>query len=328
MFLWCCYTVVSQDAFVRSNIHEDSIPVIVPNITRIKIATVVTKDLKSTKRLYSDWLTYEVVEEGTISDDIANSWGTPNMADKPYALLQPESGDDVYLRIIQGAVPENYKAMTTYGWNAIELIVENPDAVYSKLIKSPFVHIGGPENLGAGLSSIRAVQFKGPSEEVFYFTTDTGDRTKSTLLTPRAPIDRPFIMVVAGPDARAMTDFYTSTFNAVEALFIESPIDLIATAQNLPKGHKFQLGLVRLGAFSNAIEIDGYSKTAKLRSKTEGELPPGVSITSFTVNNLNLIDPNLFIAAPIRYSGLGYEGNRTATLIGLAGELIELIEEK
>lgn len=251
------------------------------------------------------------------------------MAGKPYVLFQPESGDDVYLRAIQGTIPKDYKAMTTYGWNAIEIIVENPDTIYNKLINSPFVHVGGPENLGDdGLSSIRAVQFKGPSEEIFYFTTDTGDSSKSTLLTARSYIDRPFIMVVAGPNARALTDFYVSTFDAIEAFFIETPIDLIASAQKLPEDYKFPLGLVRLGAFSNAIEIDGYSEAARPRPTPVGELPPGVSITSFTVNNLDLIDSKLFIAPPIRQTGLGYEGNRTATIVGPAGELIELIEEK
>ena len=327
-FLFCCCTVVRKNTVSINESVKDSKAVLTPNIQRIKIATVVTRDVNATKKLYSNWLDYRIVEEGTISKAMANSWGTPRTEKKPFALLQPESGDDVYLRVIQGTVPENYKAMTTYGWNTIEIIVENPDAVYEKFIKSPFVHIGGPENLGNGLSSIRAVQFKGPSEEIFYFTTDTGDRSKSSLLTPRVPIDRPFIMVVAGADARAITDFYVATFNAKEAFFIETPISLIASAQNLSKDYKFPLGLVRLGAFSNSIEIDGYSENAKVRPTSEGELPPGVSITSFTVNNLNLIDSKLFIASPISHSGVGYDGNRTATIIGTAGELIELIEEK
>lgn len=318
VLLLSCSSVVGQDVF--------SIPV--PNIERIKIATVVTENARLTKKLYRKWLNYRVIEKGKISNLVAKSWGALNMAGKPYFLLQPESGDDVYLRVVQGTMPEDYKAMTTYGWNAIEMIVENPDAVYEKLSKSPFEHVGGPENLGDGLSSIRAVQFKGPSEEIFYFTRDTGDRSKSTLLTPRAPIDRPFIMVVAGPNARILTDFYVSTFSAKEAFFIQTPIDLIATAQNLPRDYKFSLGLVRLGAFSNSIEIDGYPESAGPRPTSVGELAPGVSITSFTVNNLDLIDSKLFIAAPITLSGIGYECNRMATIVGPAGELIELIEEK
>jgi len=173
----------------QSSFVDVSIDGTVPNLERIKIATVVTQDINVTKALYGEWLGYRIVEDGMIPKPLANSWGTPEMDGKPYALLQGESGDDVYLRVIQGTLPKGYKAMTTNGWNAIEMIVENPDAIYEKLIDSPFVNLGAPANLGAdGISTIRAVQFKGPSEEVFYFTTDTGDRSTSNLLTPRAAL--------------------------------------------------------------------------------------------------------------------------------------------
>lgn len=298
------------------------------NIQRIKIATVGTADVDKTKALYSEWLDYQVVEEGVISDQLATSWGTPALTGRPYTLMQGESGDDVYLRAIEVKQPEGYKAMTTYGWNAIEIIVEDPDAIYNKLMDSPFQHVGGPANLGGGMSSIRAVQFKGLSEEIFYFTTETGDRSKSSLLTPRADIDRPFIMVVAGPDARELTDFYSSTFGAREVFFIETPINVVSSAQGMPSDHLYPMGFIRLGEFSNSIEIDGYPESTGPRQTAEGDLPPGVSITSFTVSDLSLIDPSLFVSVPANPAGKAYQGNRTATIIGPAGELIELIEEK
>ncbi|MEL7269732.1 MAG: hypothetical protein AAGL34_09170 [Bacteroidota bacterium] len=318
-------SLFSFDATVLSKATQDSKTA---RLQRIRIATVVTKDIKATKQLYEDWLNHSVVEEGELSEAIANSWGTPKMAGKPYAILQPESGDDVYLRIVEGTVPENYKAMTTHGWNAIELIVENPDSIYKKLLESPFMHLGGPANLGDdGLSTIRAVQFKGPSEEVFYFTRDNGDPSKSTLLTPRSPIDRPFIMVLAGSDARTLTDFYVSNFGVKEAFFLKIPIPLVATAQNLATKHEFPLSLVRLRDFSNSIEIDGYPSIAGPRPTPKSELPPGVAMASFTVDNLDLINSDLFIGSPKKLFGAGYKGNRAATIKGPAGELIELIEE-
>jgi len=297
-------------------------------LKRIKIASVGSHDIGLTKKLYSQWLDYNIVEEGMIPNLLATSWGTPAMAGKPYALLQGKSGDDVYLRVIEVTAPKAHKAMTTFGWNAIEIIVENPDAIYEKLINSPFIHIGGPANLNGGKSSIRAVQFKGPSEEVFYFTTDTGDRSKSTLLTPRAEVDRPFIMVLAGPDAQALSDYYVSTFGALEAFSLKTPIDIVAKAQNRPPTHLYPLHLIRLGEFSNSIEIDGYPANSGSRTTAEGELPPGVSITTFAVSDLSLIDASLFVSTPITVSGAAYSNNRTATIIGPAGELIELIEEK
>ena len=299
-----------------------------PNMKRIKIATVGTPDVAGTAALYAEWLEYETVEEGTVSDALAASWGTPAAAGKPYALMQGKSGDDVFLRAIEVAMPEGYTPMTTHGWNAIEMIVEDPDAMYDRLIDSPFTHVGGPAFLSGGTSSIRATQFKGLSQEIFYFTTETGDRSTSTLLTPRAEVDRPFIMVVAGPDARALTDFYTQEFGGVEAFFLETPINIVAAAQGLPDDHMFTMGFVRLGEFSHSIEVDGYPPSSGPRPTAEGDLPPGVSITSFTVGDLDTVNPELFVQPPVMMEGLAYGGNRTATVIGPAGELIELIEEK
>ena len=135
-------------------------------------------------------------------------------------------------------------------------------------------------------------------------------------------------MVVAGPDAQALTDFYVSNFSAEKAFFLQTPINVVSKAQQLPADHLFSMGFVRLGEFSNSIEIDGYpEETSGPRPVAEGELPPGVSISSFGVSDLDLIDTSLFVSPPVRLTGAAYMGNRSATIVGPAGELIELIEE-
>ncbi len=300
------------------------------NLQRIKIATVGAINTSATTKLYEQWLDYQQVESGLVSNAMAKNWGTPAMVGKPWTLLQGKSGDDVYLRVIEvDWVDRNYKAMTTHGWNAIEMIVENPDRLYNTLLNSPFQHIGGPANLGGSFETIRAVQFKGPSEEIFYFTTDTAeDKSNSPLMSARTNIDRPFIMVVAGADARKIMDFYTNNLDAVESFYSAIPINVVSTAQNLPASHPFPLGLVRLGQFSNSIEIDGYPNTSSSRPTAQGQLPPGVSITTFSVRNLDDINSDLFVSAPKILEGKAYNGNRVATIIGPAGEFIELIEEK
>jgi hypothetical protein len=299
-----------------------------PVMDRIKIATVGARDVAGTAALYERYLDHVVVERGEVSAELAASWGAPAVAGRPYVLMQGRSGDDVFLRAIEVTAPEGYRAMTTWGWNAIEMIVEDPDAMYERLAESPFEHVGGPAFLGGGMSTIRAVQFVGPSQELFYFTTETGDRSRSTLLTPRADVDRPFIMVVAGPDARVLTDFYVQQLGTTEAFFMQSPVNVISRAQGLPPDHLFPLALVRLRAFSNSIEIDGYPPGTGPRPVAEGELPPGVSITSFTVPDLDALDPATFITPPVRPGGVAYGDNRVATIVGPAGELIELVEER
>lgn len=298
-----------------------------PAIDRIKIATVGAEDALATARLYQRWLDYDIVETGSVSAALAASWGAPAVAGRPYALLQGKSGDDVYLRTVQVPVPESYRAMTTWGWNAIEMIVEDPRALHAQLRESPLRHVGGPAYLGGDFPSILATQYKGPSEELFYLTTETGDRDNSPLLRPRADVDRPFIMVVAGPDARALTDFYVDVLGGEEGFFTATPIPIIAGAQGLEASHAFPMGFVRMTQFSNAIEIDGYPASAGPRPVAAGELPPGVAMASFSVPDLDAFDPELFLSEPAQHASVAYGDSRSATLIGPAGELIELVEE-
>lgn len=298
-----------------------------PAMDRIKIATVGAADALGTATLYEKWLDYDIVETGSVTAELAASWSAPAMAGRPYALLQGKSGDDVYLRTVEVVVAPDYRAMTTPGWNAIEMIVESPEDLHGRLQDSPLQHVGGPAYLGGDFPTILATQYKGPSEELFYLTTETGDRDSSPLLRPRAEVDRPFIMVVAGHDARALTDFYVDTLGGTEGFFIESPIPIIARAQGLDTAHPFPMGFVQLREFSNAIEVDGYPSSAAERPVAEGELPPGVAMASFSVPDLDAFDPALFLAPPARHGGIAYGKGRSATLVGPAGELIELIEE-
>lgn len=297
-------------------------PALVPLITRIKSATIGAPDIGKVEELYTKWLDYKVKERGTVTEAVAKSWGAPKMAGRPFITMHSAGTDDVYIRAMQIDPVPGYKAMTTWGWNSIEIIVEDPDKVYEKLKASPFRHVGGPAFLSGGNSTIRAVQFVGPAEETIYLTAETGDRSKSGLPIPKSFIDRPFIMVLAGPDAQALSKFYTETFLMGGYPPRATPIGLIAAAQGLPADHQFQLGLARAKERGNNIEIDGYPPSSKARPRNDGQLPPGVAMTTFSVNNLDGLKVK-FITEPVKLSN----DRRVATFIGPAGELTELIEE-
>lgn len=298
-----------------------------PRMERIRIATVGAADAAATARLYERWLQYDIVETGRISPALAASWDAPETAGRAYALLQGRNGDDVYLRVVETHVPDSYRALTTWGWNAIEMLVEDPRALHTSLQDSPFRLVGAPAAIGEDFPTIIATQYAGPSEELFYFTRDTGPRETSLLAAPRSAVDRPFIMVSAGPDARAMLDFYVDTLGGTEGFFLEMPVPIIAEAQGRDRESAYPLGFVRLDAFSNGIEVDGYPDSTGPRPRAEGQLPPGVAMASFSVPDLDAFDASLFLSPPARHDGLAYGDSRSATLRGPAGELIELIEE-
>lgn len=293
-----------------------------PQLTRIKIATIGAPNVEDLAIYYKRWLDYEIAEAGEVSEPLARSWGTPAMAGRPYVMLQPASGDDVYIRAVEIDAVADYRAMTSLGWNAIEIIVDDVYDTRKKLEESPFKIIGEPHSLGGQFASIHAMQFLGPAQEVVYLTMETGDRDKSTLPIPKSPIDRTFIMILAGHDLAELIDFYAGKFSLNRIPVFPAQLDLVREAQGLPEGHEFSMSLLRGAQRGNNIELDGYPTSAGARQSTPGQLPPGVAMTTFSVPDLDKLDLE-FIEPP----QVLYGNRRAATFIGPAGELTELLEE-
>lgn len=293
-------------------------------LSRIKMATIGAPSIDAVERWYTTWLGYVVVERSNVSQEMAESWGTPNTAGRPFILMQSSAKDDVYIRAVEVDPVPGYKAMTTWGWNAIEIICDDIDALHEELKTSAFTHLAGPANLMGGTSSIRAAQYKGPAEEVIYLTCETGDREKSTLPLPRGPVDRPFIMVLAGPDLDEMDNFYTNAFRLKDNGFrFTSTGGLISMMQGRPDDQVYNLGLLRLAERGNNIEIDEYPADTGPRPSADGQLPPGCAMTTFNCEDLDATGID-YITAPITE----YGGKRSVTFVGPTGELTELIEEK
>lgn len=294
-------------------------------ITRIKMGTIGASDLQKIEDWYGEWLGYSVVERGAIGEALAGSWGTPNMAGRAYILMQPESGADVYIRAVLTDSVSGYRPMTTHGWNSFEIIVDDVYALNEKLVNGPFEIIGDPRSLGGDFPTIHAMQVIGPSQEVLYLTCET-DPEATMLPEPGAFVGRPFIMVLAGPDVNALQEFYAAKFGIATSPANDTPVGVIARAQGLPEDHQFKMGFSPLAAPGNFIEFDGYPDSTTPRPQADGQLPPGNAMTTFSVNDLSELDLD-FVSTPVRDPSMAYGGNRSATFIGPAGALTEIIEE-
>ena len=108
----------------------------------IEIATHCVPDLTSCVPVYTDLLDYCVVDEGRLPESLAIAWNTPAMTGMAYALLQPASGAEVYLRFIETGRGGGYWPPVTQGWIATEMLTLDPDAVLEKLSGTAFMHIG------------------------------------------------------------------------------------------------------------------------------------------------------------------------------------------
>jgi len=298
----------------------------IPLVSRIKVSTIAATDLAQVEEWYGEWLGYKVCERGKISSAIANSWGANDMAGNPYILMQPESGDDAFIRTVCIDPVPGYKPLTTLGWNSFELIIDNVYDLNETMEKSPFKIIGTPKPLEGDLSFIHAMQVLGPASEVLYLTCDTTREPGSLLPVPSSAVGRTFIVILAGTGVDVTQAYYSKKFGMVRDEDFNTPIGVIADAQGLPQDHIYPMGFMSLAAKGNFIEFDGYDDSFGARPRTAGQLPPGNALVSFSISKLEDIDID-FISKPVVEETMAYGGNRTATFIGPAGELVEIIEE-
>ena len=300
-----------------------------PRLTRIRMVTTAAPDIDAIVPLYLDWLDMTVADEGLISGDLARSWDAPAAEGRRHALLRSGGAEDVFVRFVETDAPAGYQSMTTYGWNAWEIIVDDPYKLHDdRLTPSPFTVIGPPRPLDS-IPSIHATQVTGPAGEVLYLTAETGDRDNSLLPRPGAFVGRPFIVVVAGPDVSAVRDWYCDTFAIERRPINDRQVGILTTALGLPPGRPLPLSIGRLAQHGNLIEFDGYTGGDNLvgaRPRVPGQLPPGTAMASFGVDSLDDLALD-WITPPRPYADIGYDGRRAATTRGAAGELVELIEE-
>lgn len=293
-------------------------------LRNIRMVTISSEDPEKAAQRYIDNIGYTRVESGTVPAPLALRWDAPAMAGRPYVILQSPDGEQSFLRFVSARTPVDYRALTTSGWNAAEFLVQNPYTVHEGLNDPAFTHIGGPAPLGVA-ASIHAVQYRGPDQEVLYFTADLGDNPISTLARTTHFVGRSFIVVLAGASIEELSAFYQSIFAVPEVYRTRTPIALIAKAQDLPSSHTYDLALLRLADFSHSIELDGYP-SAPRRTSLQGELPPGISAVSFCVEAFSdALRANLR-ETPVKIQSLAYSDGRVAVMKGPAGELIELVE--
>ncbi len=296
-----------------------------PLLKRLKINTVAAPDIGVVESWYTEWLGYTVSERGAVSTALASSWGAGGMAGRPFVVMQPESGADVFIRVVEIDPVANYKPMTTLGWNAFELIIDDVYKLNERLVNSPFDIVGPPASLGGDLDFIHAMQVVGPAGDILYLTCDRVRAPDTLLPVPGAFVGRPFIVVLAGNGVDSTQSFYHEKFAMKREEDMQTTIGVLARMQGLPEDHVFDMGFMALAQTGNFIEYDGYGNDYGQRPQTAGQLPPGCSTVSFSVDSLDVFDLD-FVGDAVTDASLVYGGGRARTARGPAGELIELVE--
>ena len=293
-------------------------------LSAIVAVTLVVPDVDAAAKAYADRLEYRTVERGEVATQIAGSWGSPQVAGREYVLMQPASGEKVYLRFVESPEQPKTQPLKHLGWNATELLVEDPVQLEPKLVNSEFRVIGPPRPLSMN-PAVVAMQALGPANELLYFTRIPPGKSKFALGSATSFVDRVFIVVLGTDDIRASLDYYARTLRMPVTEPAPAGIDILREAWALPKDRQFPLAIVRLPE-RFLIEVDEYPAGATRRPAPKGELPAGMAIVSFEVESL---EPFLAQLArpPVSSNVAPYSGRRSGMIVGSTGELIELIEQ-
>jgi hypothetical protein len=294
----------------------------------MRAATLSVADLDRAVANYTEWLDYSVEERGSLSEGLAASWGAPGAAGRPFAVIRPSSGHDIFIRFVENCIHPDYRPLVTYGWAAIEVCVEDVLAVNARMERSPFEIIGPPREID-GLPAIYPMQVKGPDNEIVYFTQIRDDLPAFDLPRADSLIDRLFILVMACSDMAASLVWLEAHCDfAIGRERMEIVYTMLANAFGTP--------LDELHAISTMIhekdvflEMDQMPPQATTRPHYRGELPQGAAIGSFLHPNFAaLVERNqdLWITPPTVRESAIYGGKRAGTLRALDGTLVELIE--
>ncbi len=290
----------------------------------IVIVTLLVTQLAAVEGPYRDELGYRPVHRGVISAGQSSLWAAPDLAGKSFVILQPASGRPVYLRMIEDPAAVMPEAGTTHGWNAIESVVQDPDALVRQFEGSAFQVVGPPRDLWSAPDAPRAMQAIGPAREFLYFTRVIPSGMSIPVSQAATPVDRVFIMVVGGPSMTVLQDFYGRKLGLAVGEASAWQITVLSRALGLPAGTTYPLAVAALPK-EFLVELDEYPREAMPRTVRTGSLPPGPAMVTFAVRELDDFQLE-WRSPPARIAEFPYSGQEAGVTVGPAGEWIELVE--
>ncbi|APE28123.1 VOC family protein [Aurantiacibacter gangjinensis] len=281
-------------------------------------------DLDAGLKAYHDVLGLSLVEQGQLDADLATSWGCPASAGSPYAVLQPESGEPCWFRLVEQPEHPDFRPTRTYGWAAFECTVQDVWRWPKELPAELFTIVGMPKNIENMQLTFIPMQALGPGREMVYLNEVLVPESDLFLPAARSDVDRIFICVLATPDREASLGWYIDALGLERGTDYTIPYTMINKAFDLPAGTQTTLTMLQKGKMP-IIEVDDYPPAATVRPRYEGRLPPGNALVTLAVDDLDTCKA-AWLSAPTAREGALYDGRRAVTTMGPAGELLELVE--
>jgi hypothetical protein len=277
------------------------------NLGQIAGATISIPDLDHAIAAYSQYLGYRG-STSLVGADLAARLGAPQVEGARMAMLWPESGERTFLRLIESPGLSDYKPLTTLGWNAIEIVVQDLTGLSAKLAQSPFKIIGEPRVLDFDFTDqISAMQVVGPGGEVLYLTEIKSPVPGFDLPEAKSYVGRIFVMILGTAALDAALAYFADTFGTQAGPVFQAKIEVLSDAFGMARSVRHTLTTLSLPEQS-LIEVDAFPKAAAARPVDRCGLLPGIVMASFIdlspTNGSKVADParlakQSLISAPI-----------------------------
>ena len=206
-------------------------------------------------RAYRDVLRLDLVEEGTLPEDLAASWQCPANAGSPYAVLRPKSGAPCWFRLVEQPNHPDFKPTTTYGWAAFETTVEDVWHWPKALPEDLFEIVGPPKVLENIEPAFIPMQALGTGREMIYLNQVLGDLPDTDLPRAGSPVDKIFIVVLATPDRNQSIAWYTDNLGLMRGADYTVPYSMINDAFDLAPETQTTITMVSHGKMP-IVEVD------------------------------------------------------------------------
>jgi hypothetical protein len=290
---------------------------------RIIGGVVTTPDLDAALEDYHGRLGLNILERGELAVDLASSWNCPASAGARTATLQPQSGAHCFIRLVEQAMPDDFRPVRTYGWAAYELTVQDVYGWPERLAGSGFDIVGPPKEI-ASLPYFVPMQVTGRGREMIYLNEVRENTPSSDLPKANSLTDHIFICILATSDREANLKWLQDNIGLDVGGTYTLEYTMINKAFGLPDGTQSSITMVQKDRLP-IIEVDDYPEAATVRPRAAGHLPPGNALVTLAVHSLDAIKVE-FIETPAVRGGAIYAGKRSASVVGMAGELLELVE--
>lgn len=282
-----------------------------PELGPVALCTLIATDGQALVDAYCGWLHQREAKAGALGADTAQALGYPQLEGERCWLLANNRGR-CWLQVVEHSQATPRNSLHSYGWLAMEVLVEAVDELAATLANSPFEMLRAPADLDVS-DQIRACQVRGPAGEILYLTQVNAEVPPFELPRCEAPVDHLFIPVLCTPSRERSLAQY-SAISGTAGISFDTRITVVNQARQFELDRRHPVATLQL-AGRCLIEIDEIADTA----------PPAPGIGSGLANVAFHCGGQMTESAAAITSG-PFAGHRASARQGCAGEHFTLIQ--